>query len=148
MTKKKIKIRLRSIELILKGAKNAFIVQMIPNLFSTHFKQLHPSVVQDMINEAMKMGDKSMVNFYNAMIGREDNVHLLNMAGYPIQWIIGADDNILHYKKILQQCYKSGINFVTFYRDCGHMSMIEAPGKLIDDLKIFIGYSYDHSNRS
>ena len=138
----KIKIRLKSIELIRKGAKSTFLSHMIPNLFSTTFRESQPLAVKMQIDEAMKMGDNGLVNFYNAMISRSDRSNLLKTATYPLQWIIGIDDNIMPYKKVLEHSYKSDVSFVSIYPDCGHMSMIETPEKLIGDFKSFIHYSY------
>ena len=115
---------------------------MIPNLFSESFNLSKPLVVKGQIEEGLKMDDGGMINFYNAMIARRGNTDVLGDAVFPMQWIVGKDDNVIHYKKILELCYKSCINFVSFYRNCGHMSMIEMPEKLTEDLNIFINYSY------
>ena len=134
----KVKTRLKSIALIQKGGKETFISQMIPNLFSASFKLSNPLTVKEQVDEAMKTDEAGMVNFYQAMIGRKDTTYVLDKATFPVQWIIGSDDNVIYFKKILEQCYKSNINFVTFYHNCGHMSMIEAPERLISDFRIFI----------
>ena len=142
----KKKIRLKSIELIRKGAKKTFISQMVPNLFSDAFKQSEPEIVKQQVEQAMKMEGNSMINFYNAIMNRKDRTSVLEKAIFPIQWIAGINDNLIPYKKILEQCYRSGINFVSFYNNCGHMSMFEAPEQLITDLKEFIYYCniYQH----
>ncbi len=54
------------------------------------------------------------------------------------------DDNVISYKKILEQCAQSGINFVTFYNNCGHMSMLEAQERLVGDLSEFAAYCIEH----
>ena len=143
----KVKNRLKSIELIRRGAKNTFISHMIPNLFSDAFKHNNPLIVKGQVEEALKMEDAGMINFYNAMIGREDHSGVLLNAQYPIHWVVGADDNVIYFKKILGQCYMSRINFVSFYHNCGHMSMIEDPAQLAKDLKMFVDYSYTYSNK-
>jgi pimeloyl-ACP methyl ester carboxylesterase len=134
--------RRKAIEIIRKGGKSAFISQMIPNLFAQSYKQAHPVVINEHIEQGLKMNDESLINFYNAMIGREDTSGMLPSVKYPMQWILGVDDNLIPYKKILDQCHKSDVNFVSFYDDCGHMSMIEQPKALAKDLKRFIDYSY------
>ena len=144
----KIKTRLKSIELIRKGAKLTFITYMVPNLFSELFKQSKPLIVKQQVDEALTMDEAGMINFYKAMISRTDKTHVLETAIYPIQWIIGEQDNVIHFKKILNKTYRSPINFVSFYHDCGHMSMIEAPSKLVSDLKLFINYSYFCNNKT
>ena len=140
----KKRTRLKAIELIQKGGKDIFIRQMIPNLFSNVFKQSSSNMVEVQVERALKMDAASLVNFYDAMIARKDNSGILEKADYPVQWIIGMDDNVIYYKKILEQCYKSPVNFVSFYNNCGHMSMTEAPGQLFADLKEFTDYSYEY----
>jgi len=132
--------RRKSIELIKKGAKKMFLGQMVPNLFSDSFKHLHPEVIEEQTRQALEISSEGLVNFYNAMIDRDDRKKLLNNINFPMQWIIGVNDNIMNYKKILEFCYKSHINFVSFYNNCGHMSMLEAPEKLTDDLKTFTNH--------
>ena len=141
------KIRVKSIDLIRKGGKDLFISQMVPNLFGDTFKLSHPEVVKEMIGEALKMTDDSMINYYNAMMQRPDRTKVLDWAFFPVQWIIGMHDNIISYKKILEQCYRSGINFVSFYNNCGHMSMFEAPEQLTIDLQRFIHYCDRYQNK-
>ena len=138
----KKKLRVKSIELIQRGAKELFIENMVPNLFSDDFKQSNKAVVEEQIRESLKMSAESMVNFYNAMLSREDTSRVLDNAKFPVQWIIGEKDNVLPYKKILEKCHQSPVNFVTFYKNCGHMSMLETPGQLAKDMKEFIDYCY------
>ena len=139
----KKKMRQKSIELINNGGKEIFIRQMIPNLFSANFKQLHPEVVQQQIDKSLGMPEESLINFYDAMINRADHTETIKKAGFPVQWILGLEDNIIFYKKILELCYKSEINFVTFKNNCGHMSMLESPGSLVTDLKEFVIYCFE-----
>ncbi len=136
----KIKTRQKAIDIIRKGGKPAFLRQMIPNLFSTGFKQSAPEIVEEQIGNAMLIPEDGLVNFYQAMIKRKDHSQTIMNAPYPIQWIIGKEDNVIFYKKIVEQCYKSPINFVTFYNNCGHMSMFETPGLLKSDLRDFASY--------
>jgi pimeloyl-ACP methyl ester carboxylesterase len=136
--------RRKSIDLIKKGAKKMFITQMVPNLFSDAFKHSYPKDIEEQIALALEIEDKSLIAYYNAMIERKDHVNMLQSVLFPVQWVIGINDNIIYYKKILEFCYKSGINFVSFYSNCGHMSMLEAPEKLAPDLKAFINYSYEY----
>ncbi len=136
--------RLKVIELILKGGKSAFINQMVPDLFSAGYKRSNPLPVKNQVDEAMLMRDASLINFYRAMIGRKDTTAVLESARFPVQWMLGMEDTVISYKKILEKCHKSGINFVSFYNNCGHMSMFEKPEQLVTDLRYFANYSYDH----
>lgn len=134
--------RQKSIDLIRKGGKGVFTSQMIPNLFADSFKQKRPEIVKASVDEGMKMNGDSMINFYKAMMLREDTTGILNNAPYPVQWVIGENDNIIPYKKILQFCYRSDVNFVSLYKNCGHMSMFEMPENLARDLRHFTEYCH------
>jgi pimeloyl-ACP methyl ester carboxylesterase len=143
----KVKTRLKSIALIQNGGKNAFVTQMIPNLFSPAFKLSDPLIINAQIDDSLQVEDKGLINFYKAMIARHDNSEVLGAAIFPVQWICGLDDVIIPYKKILDKYHVSDTNFVSFYDNCGHMSMLEAPTRLIVDLKEFAGYCYNYRHR-
>ena len=140
----KKKSRQKSIDLLGNGGKVSFIRQLIPNLFSAPFKQSHMQFVEEETDKAMVMNEASLINFTRAMMNRNDNSNALLTASFPVQWIIGKDDNVINFKKIVPYCYKSRINFVSFYNNCGHMSMMEAPDQLSSDLKLFTGYCYEN----
>lgn len=117
---------------------------MTGNLFSPSFREANPQAVKDKVAMGMKMGEDGMINFYKAMIGRDDNIAVVKYAPFPIQWIMGVDDLIINYEKSLKECHQSYINFVTLFSHCGHMSIIEKPAMLIADLKQFGGYCNNH----
>lgn len=137
--------RLKASEVIRKGAKEAFVRQMVPNLFDPGFANDHPDVVSGLIDSSLNISAAAMIAFYKAMIERPDREHVLAPAAYPVQWIIGKQDGIMPYDKILQHCYKANINFVSLYDHCGHMSMLETPAKLQEDLLHYTKYCYQLS---
>jgi pimeloyl-ACP methyl ester carboxylesterase len=141
-SEEKKETRRKSIQLIQKGAKETFIKQMIPALFSEGFKQLHPDILEDEIARGLKMDAESMVAFYNAMINRLDRTATLNNIGVPVQWIIGKEDSLIPADKVLPQTRLADVNFVMVYADCGHMSMLEQPKKLTRDLEQFGRYCH------
>jgi len=138
----KRKLRSKTIELVKKGGKELFMKEMVPNLFADSFRSANPLVISEQVAEAIKMDAESVINFYTAIRERDDNRPVLNSAAYPVMWVAGLQDNVIDYKKILPECYRSAVNFVSFYSDCGHMSMIEAPTELINDLEQFGQYCY------
>jgi pimeloyl-ACP methyl ester carboxylesterase len=138
----KKKARRQAITLIQKGAKKAFIAQMVPNLFSAAFSASNPLVIKQQTEQSLELNDESIINFYSAMLARPDSNDLLPEAVFPFQWIGGLDDTIIPYKKILGKCHIAAVNFVTFYNNCGHMSMLETPERLIKDLNEFVTYCH------
>lgn len=140
----KKKNRLKTIELIQKGGKSAFIKQMVYNLFAEGFKQSNPDLIEEQVTLAMETDERALINYLRAMMDRKDQRNWLKTTSIPIQWVAGIEDNIIYYKKILEQCAESGINFVTFYNNCGHMAMLEDPDKLIHDLDTFVDHCYEN----
>lgn len=132
--------RRKSIELITKGGKEAFIKQMIPNLFSAAFKTAHPAAVEDQVKKGMELEADSMVAFYEAMIARPERTKVLENADFPVQVIAGEDDALIPAKAALGQSRLSNRNFVSLYSGVGHMSMVEDPLRLAEDLKTFVEY--------
>jgi len=133
-------IRRKSIDLIKNGGRGQFLTQAIPNLFAPTTLQQHPGIVDEELQLALAIPDESLINYYEAMIARADHTNTLRNVSFPVHWTIGREDNIMNYKKILEFCYLSGINFVTFLVECGHMSMLEAPVRLTGSLLDFCAY--------
>ncbi len=142
-SEEKIQTRLKSIQLIRKGGKEAFVKGMIPNLFSERFRQRSPAIVAEQIDRAMDMEGDSMISFYNAMIKRADHTNSLMELSFPVQWIVGEEDALIPLNVAMEQCFLAEVNFVSLYKDCGHMSMLEAPEALANDLAVFVDYCYN-----
>ncbi len=138
----KKKNRLKAIDIIRNGGKEAFIKQMTANLFAKRFRETHPEIVRQKAIEGAEVADEGLINFYRAMIAREDTTGIVRNAVFPVQWILGSEDNVISYKRVLMECHHSPVNFVTLFQGCGHMSMIEARQMLVDDLKEFTNYCH------
>jgi pimeloyl-ACP methyl ester carboxylesterase len=137
------KTRRKTVDLLKKGFDEIFIREMVPNLFSTSFKAAHAGVVAEQMQRGLQLEVKSMISYYNAMINRVQYTTLLEEATFPLQWIIGKDDNIVPFQKALQQSHLTNINFVSLYNNSGHMSMLENPVQLTEDMKAFVTYCYN-----
>lgn len=135
--------RRKSIKLLEKeNGKDAFVKEMIPKLFSKRFKEEHPEVLQQQVENGLKMSAEAMISFYNAMIMRPDRTEVLKQVHFPVQFIVGKEDNVVPVAASLQQSTLAGVNFVSVYPDTAHMAMLENPDDLIKDLADFTGYCY------
>ena len=141
-TEEKKENRRKSIEIIRKGGKETFIKQMIPNLFATGFKDANPDIIAMQLKAGMQTDADNIMAMQNAMINRPDRRKMLENASFPVQWIIGKKDNLLPFDKALQQSYLANVNFVSVYNDTGHMSMLESPAMLSDDMINFATFCY------
>lgn len=134
----KRELRRKTIRLIEKGGKEPFIRQMIPNLFGNATKHKEE---QELISErSLLTENKTLTVFYNAMIKRPDRTHILKNMRFPVMWVLGKQDSIADYKKVIQQSTLASVNFVYVYKDCGHMSMLENAQGLVVDLNSFADY--------
>ncbi len=132
--------RAKSIALLRKGGHDEFIRGMIPGLFEESFSKTHLQEVQRLKEEGMKLSAESMIAFYAAMMDRPDRTNILSQISFPAGWIIGADDNTIPWHNTLQQTSAPRVSFVRLYDRCGHMSMMEHPDRLRDDLLSFSDY--------
>ena len=135
--------RRKAIEIVRNGGGETFLKQLVPGLFSPYFKQTQPALVEEQVSNALKMSSGSIINFYSAMMERSGTVPVLQAAQFPVQWILGADDTIIPADKVLKYCSVATVNSVSLYEQCGHMSMVEAPEKLIQDISAFGALCYD-----
>jgi pimeloyl-ACP methyl ester carboxylesterase len=136
-------LRLKVIELIKNGGKVPFIKQVIPSLCADFFNTSHPEVIAAQIETGLKLEEKSIMAFYNAMRNRSNKTQVVKDAKSPVQWIIGKLDNAVPYQASMKQCYLNDVNFVSVYPDCGHSSMLEKPEKLTIDLIKFFKYCHN-----
>jgi pimeloyl-ACP methyl ester carboxylesterase len=132
--------RKRSMDIILNGGKSAFLRQMIPNLFAQGYAGIHPDVLDEQLNVGMEYPAENLAALQHAMLLRPDRTTILQNAHFPVQWILGENDNLISYKSALQQATLANINFVSLYNNCGHMSMLENPELLSKDILNFSNY--------
>lgn len=143
-TEEKKQNRLKSIALIEKGedAKTAFVKALIRNLFAPDFIRQHPEAIAEAIRTGNQLSVNTLVQFYKALMNRDDNTGILEGAAFPMQWILGDSDNATDLEATLPLTHKAPVNDICVYPDCGHMSMIEAPERLAVDLHRFWQYVY------
>lgn len=134
--------RKKVIAIIEKGGREAFIGQMVPGLFSDTFKSAHPDKVALQTSKSSQLQASTLIGFYTAMMKRKATSAILENALFPMQWILGIEDTVLPAAKVMKECSVAPINFVNLYKNCGHMSMVEEPEKLVADLGGFLNYCY------
>lgn len=138
----KKKTRQKVIDFVQKGNKTAFLEQMVPGLFAQEYAAKERQKVQEQVDSALLMSTEGLVNFYKAMMERPERTAVLKNARYPVQWIIGAKDALMAPSKLIGFAYTAQVNFIAYYTDCGHMSMVEMPDELENDINEFLNYCY------
>lgn len=132
--------RRKAIALMRKGEaeKEMFLKGMSQNLFAPEFAAQHPDMVKAVVTNGLKLSTEALASFYQAIMDRADMKDVLERATWPVQWIIGDQDNATPMKDSLQQCHLAGVNSVSIYKPCGHMSFQEMPQRLTADLEFFM----------
>lgn len=143
-TEEKKENRRKAINLMGKGIaeQEMFLKGMSQNLFAASFAQAHPEVVKSVVDRGMRLPASSLTGFYQAIMDRSDKRDALSTFDFPVQWIIGDEDNATPMKDALQQCHMSRISKVSVYSPCGHMSMDEMPERLSADILSFLDFCY------
>jgi 3-oxoadipate enol-lactonase len=134
--------RQKTIKILEQGGKSPFLKKMVRALFPPDFSHTHPDIVYRQTEEALQVPDDSLIAFYRAIMERRDTTHVVREAGYPVQFIIGAQDTLASVHKELSGNNLTNINFVKVYKNCAHMSMLEAPQQLAYDLEEFVRFCY------
>lgn len=130
--------RQKSINIFEKGGGSHFVKQMLPNLFSE--ENSVNDYVSKVVERALLTSGKSLSAFYKAMMNRTERISILRNNSLPVLWVLGNNDKVLPVKDLTQQTSLANVNFVYNYQNCGHMSMIEAPSSLVEDMALFVRY--------
>lgn len=138
----KKKTRQKVIDFVQKGNKKEFLETMVPGLFAPEFVKAQQAKVNEQVTSAMDLGAEPLVNFYRAMMDRPLHTDVLETATFPVQWIIGAKDALMAPLKLISYAHTSAVNFTSYYTEVGHMSMIEDPERLQNDVADFLDYCY------
>ncbi len=139
-TAEKIETRKKAIRLIQKGrdGQEMFLKGAAPNMFAPTYANQHPEALDAYVKKGMELPGENLVQFYEAIIGRSNHTEVLQQAKFPIQWIIGAQDQIIPKQDALEQSRLSQIIDVQLYQQGGHLSMVEMPERLANDMLQFL----------
>lgn len=117
--------RLRSVNFLTSYGTQLFVRQMMPGLFSAHFRNRHPDIVESLVKRSEQMQVESLVAYSKAMMGRRDRTHVLRHSKVPVLFIIGKEDMVIPMHTLLPQIELPPLCFAHFFEKTGHMGMVE-----------------------
>lgn len=132
----KILARKKGIEFIKKYGSETFLNNSIPGLF--HDKEKSEKDINTYLKEAKEIDSEIIVEYYKAMIKRDDNRNILKNIQKPILFIIGEFDNAIPFKTSLEQTYIADNSDVSILRNSAHMGMLEEPKKSAEIIHRFL----------
>lgn len=128
----KQKDRNRVVEII-KSAKDKFIQEAIPNLFS--YPENYQEQINEIIHEAKSFTVEGISFATKAMRDREDNTSWVNMYSNKVHVIQGELDKTAPLEVMLEKLPKN-VGF-SLIQNAGHMTHIEASDKVLEILNSF-----------
>ena len=140
-TEEKKIMRLKVIDLINRGGTKAFLRELFPSLFAADKRIVFKSEWDALYNRHQTVSPASLIALYEAIMHRK-NYAESTWNEFPMQWIIGEQDQLLDPKDLIAQALQSDKSFVSLYPDCGHMSMIENRAQFEKDILEFTNYCY------
>lgn len=128
-TEEKKAARLKSIEFI--GTHNAydFLRTAIPGLFNQSGRLPRPDglndEIEDLIEKGRNFSSEALIQYYQAMIARQDKTEVLKNFPHPVLFIIGVYDNAVPFAFSLKQSYLPDRSYIHILRNSAHMGMWE-----------------------
>lgn len=121
--------RKKSIEFVEKNGTPPYVRQLIPKLFPPDYAQLHPQLVEPLINKAIKYQPKGIINALEAMKNRPERTDILRSIKVPVLFVVGELDDLEPTEKLIDQTHLPEIASIHILKNFGHMGIFEAPEK-------------------
>lgn len=134
-------MRLKVIDLINRGGTKAFLRELFPSLFAADNRIIFKLEWDALYNRHQTVSPASLIALYEAIMNRK-NYAETTWNEFPMQWIIGEQDQLLDPKDLIAQALQSDKSLVSLYPNCGHMSMIENRAQFEKDILEFTNYCY------
>lgn len=132
----KISSRKKSIEFIKKYGSETFMNNNISGLF--YNKEKSANDIFKYTEDAKKIAPEVIIQYYEAMISRDDNSDVLKKINKPVMFIVGESDTAIPFKLSLQQAYIPNISEIVILRNSSHMGMLEEESKSSKTLYKFL----------
>jgi len=134
----KKKNRQRGIEMIEQYGGYAFLKNSIANLFGNKFKTAAPEAVAALIEKSKQFSNRSLQQYYQAMMLRPDRTSVLRHTALPVLIIAGTEDIAAPISDVMEQAALSDQIQLHVLEGIGHMGMLEATAEVNQFLLHFI----------
>jgi pimeloyl-ACP methyl ester carboxylesterase len=135
-TEIKITTRKKAIEFIQANGSQAFLKTSTPNLFWD--KEKNKEAIENLIAEGNNFSQAALVQYYHAMINREETTEVLKTFTKPILFIIGQYDDAVPFADSMQQTYLPSYAYIHILRNAAHMGILEEKEKTNNILADFL----------
>lgn len=115
--------RRKAIAVIKEKGSMSFLKTAIPGLFFDAEK--NKADIEVLLGKGEAFSPEALVQYYEAMISREDTTDVLRSIQKPVGFIMGEHDKAVPFEHSLQQSYLPSIAAIHIMRNSAHMSMLE-----------------------
>ncbi|MEP7254284.1 MAG: alpha/beta hydrolase [Ferruginibacter sp.] len=130
--------RLKSIEFIKKYGAYEFLKPAIPGLFGEQWSKDHQPEIDALVEKGKGFTPEALIQYYLAMIARQDKTQVLKNFLHPILFIIGVFDNAVPFTQSMKQSYLPDQSYIHILRNSAHMGMWEQTEKVNAALSEFL----------
>ena len=117
--------RRKSIDFLSENDPYSFLKTSIPNLFSEKTKKEKAEVVAALIQKGRDFSREALIQYYTAMMNRQDKTAVLSSTRLPVLFVMGTEDKAAPMEDVLKQVHLPAIAFIHILTDVGHMGMLE-----------------------
>ena len=121
--------RLKAIDFIKNNGAHAFLKTSTPALFTKEFTAINQDKIDGLIDEGRNFSAEALIQYYEAMIDRQDRTEVLRTYPGEVLFIIGEHDNAIPLQASLQQCHLPSRSHVHILQQSAHMGMWEETEK-------------------
>ena len=91
-----------------------------------------------LIEKGSNFSNKSLQQYYVAMMNRSDRTNVLKSTSMPVLFITGTEDEIVPIQDGLRQVHMPEKSYVHILENTGYMGIWEVPGKMNAAIEEFI----------
>lgn len=133
--------RSKTIDFIRKHGTKLYIKEIYRSLFSEQFQKDNHHLVETLKDRAKLYSVETLVKSSKAMIERKNHEQTLKNARIPVQFIMGAKDNLIPLNDFVQQASLPAVASLKVFPEMGHMGMFECAEPTIQEIISFNEYA-------
>jgi pimeloyl-ACP methyl ester carboxylesterase len=118
--------RNRAISIVKQNHKH-YVMELIPKLFAPNSSGNFSDKVDFLKNIFINTSQQGIINALEGMKIRADRTSILKKASFPVQFIIGAHDQILLTESLIEQSSLCKISHLLLLEKSGHIGFFEEP---------------------
>jgi pimeloyl-ACP methyl ester carboxylesterase len=127
---------------LVKESKKDLIKNLIPNLFAKQNRKKFNPEIKALKKTARKMSKQGIIAALEGMKERREREIILRFSTYPILFIIGKEDPVVPFEKIIVQTELPRNSSILVLEDAAHMCFLEAYEETLQAIEVFARKAY------